>query len=117
MRQYGEVPPWLAALNTPSVKSTSGLGTGGGAGVFSQDSGGFGEIQVFIGPGFSANGNVVLNFPNTPPTLFISGDGAFGTLSQATVGNNVTLSWTGATFKSPGASKTYRLRYEWSSSQ
>ena len=115
MRQYGEIPPWLAALNTPSVSSTSGLGTGGGAAVQTSDSGGFGEVLVNTGPSSSATWNVVLTFPSTPPTLFISGDDAFGPITQATVGNNVTLSGTGAKFLLTG--KPYKLHYEWSVSK
>ena len=39
MRQYGFVPSPLAASNTPGVSATTGLGTGGGAGVQTPDSG------------------------------------------------------------------------------
>ena len=56
MRQYGSVPPWLAADNTPLVKSTTGLGTGGGAGIDTKDSSGFGEIDIFLGPARTASG-------------------------------------------------------------
>ena len=117
MRQYGEVPPWLAANNTPQVGACSGLGTGGGAGVQTQDSGGFGDVFVNVGTDYSASGSVALVFPSTPPTLFISGDAAFGALTQATVSNTVTISWTAAKFSAPGNGKNYRLHYEWSVSK
>lgn len=112
MRNAYEPPPWLAALNTPQVKSTSGLGTGGGAGVQTPDSGGFGDILVYFGPGFSASGNVVIHFPNTPPTLFLSAGQTFGTITQATVGNDVTISWTAAAPATTGF-KAHLIHYEW----
>lgn len=115
MRQYGELPPWLAALNTPKVSAVTGLGTGGGAGVDTADSGGFGDVSVFVGPGVLAAGSVALTFPSTPPTLFVSGDEAFGTVTQATVSNVVTISWSGGRLI-PG-SKAYRLHYEWNLSK
>ena len=114
MRQYKEVPPWLAAANTPKVKSTSGLGTGGGAGIDTPDSGGFGDIDIFLGLSLTANGSVTITFPSTPPTLFISGPEGFGALSQATVGNDVTISWT-ADVDIP-RKRRYRIHYEWETS-
>ena len=115
MRQYGEVPPWLAANNTPLVSSTSGLGANGGAAVQTPDSGGFGDVLVNVGAGFSSSWSIVLAFPSTPPTLFVSGDEDFGPITQSTVGNNVTLSGTLATFKLLG--QPYKLHYEWSVSK
>lgn len=117
MRNAYEPAPWLAALNTPVVTSTSGLGTGGGAAVQTADSGGFGDIFVYVGDDFTASGSIALTFPNTPPSLFISGDESFGPLTQATVGNVVTISWTAASFKSPSGGKRYQIHYEWSVSQ
>lgn len=111
MRSAYSLVPWLAPLNTPAILSTSGLGTGGGAGINTADSGGFGDVNVFFGVGATTSGNVVLAFPSTPPTLFISTAGAFGTVTQATVSNNVTISWTGAK-PSPG-SKIHNIHYEW----
>lgn len=113
MRQYGEVPPWLAPLNTPSVGAVTGLGTGGGACVQTPDSGGFGEVRVYPGKGAASSGSVALVFPNTPPTLFIAADWA--TVTQATVGNTVTISWTGANLVNNG--KHVKIAYEWSVSQ
>ena len=115
MRQYGEVPPWLATANTPVVKSTTGLGAGGGASVFTADSGGFGDINVYAGPGVAASGSVVFTFPNTPPTLFIAAAELFGAVSQSTTGNDVTISWSAATLIP--RSNPYNIHYEWSVSQ
>lgn len=114
MRQYGEVPPVLAASNIPVVSSVSGLGTGGGASCQTPSNGGFGTINVYAGPGASSSGSVVLAFPNTPPSLFIAGNTDFGTISQSTSGNNVTISWTGASLKANG--KAHTIAYEWSTS-
>ena len=68
MRNAYEPAPWLAASNTPAVKTTTGLGTGGGAGVNTPDSGGFGDVILQVGSNPSAGG---------------------------TVGNNVTVTWGG----------------------
>lgn len=117
MRNAYEPAPWLAALNTPSVSATTGLGTGGGASVQTIDSGGFGEIFVQAGNGYSAAGSVSLTFPSAPPTLFIAGDDEIGALTQATVGNVVTISWTTASFPNVGGnSKNYKIHYEWETS-
>ena len=78
------------------------------------DSGGFGDIRVFIGPDFTASGSIAIVFPSTPPTLFISAEDAFGPITQATISNTVTISWTAASFKSPSATKAYMIHYEWS---
>lgn len=78
------------------------------------DSGGFGDICVFVGPGFTASGSIAIVFPSTPPTLFISAEDVFGPVTQATVSNTVTISWSAASFKSPGATKAYMIHYEWS---
>lgn len=115
MRSAYEPVPSQAASNTPAVSSTSGLGTGGGAGVQTSYSGGYGDISVFFGTGATASGNVAITFPSTPPTLFISGSGAFGALAQATVGNVVTISWTAANPRQ--GSKPHNIHYEWSASQ
>lgn len=109
MRSAYELPPWLAAANTPLVKSTAGLGTGGGAGVETPDSGGFGAIQIQVGSNPSAGGNIVITFPGTPPTLFISGTDGLGTVTQGTVGNDVTLTWDGT----PRLNSKQRISYEW----
>jgi hypothetical protein len=116
MRTAYEPVPLLAASNTPAVKSTSGLGTGGGAGMGDVSfSGGWGNVAVYFGPGATASGNVVITFPGTPPTLFISGAGSFGPLTQATSVNDVTISWTAANPRQ--GSKVHNIHYEWSVSQ
>jgi hypothetical protein len=112
MRQYGEVPPWLAAANTPAVSATTGLGTGGGASVQTPDSGGFGEVFLQIGSNPSAGGSVALTFPSTPPTLFVSGSEELGTVTQATVSNVVTVTWAGT----PRLKSKQQIDYEWASS-
>ena len=115
MRQYGEVPPWLAAVNTPKVQVTTGLGTGGGASVQTPDSGGFGEVLVTAGVGVLASGNVVILFPSTgTPTLFISGDEAFGAITQSVDDPSITIFWTGAKMI---AGRRYRISYEWAVSK
>jgi len=111
VRQYGFVPSPLAASNTPGVSATTGLGTGGGAGVQTPDSGNFGDVFVYAGSGVATSGSVALTFPGTPPAMFISGDPLFGTITQATVGSVLTISWTGATLKA--RSTPYVLHYEW----
>jgi len=117
MRQYGEVPPWLAANNTPAVSATTGLGTKGGAAVQTPDSGGFGDIRVFPDSNYSASGSVAITFPSTPPTLFIAADQAFGPVTQSTLGNVVTISWTAATFPvTSNGTKPFNIHYEWNSS-
>lgn len=117
MRSAYEPIPWLAAANTPAVSAAVGLGTGGGAGLGdTRDSSGFGSIRLVAGPGFSAAGHVALTFPNTPPTLFISGEGVFGPLTQATAGNVVTISWTAFVPASPDSAKGYFIYYEWATS-
>lgn len=120
MRQYGSVPPWLAASNTPAVKSTSGLGTSGGAAVQTPDSGGFGDVNVYVGAGAGGGSwSIVLAFPSTPPTLFIAGDSVFGPITQSTSGDNVTLSGTFSSSPGPqhGVTKPYTIHYEWAVSQ
>ena len=109
MRNAYEPAPWLAASNTPAVKTTTGLGTGGGAGVNTPDSGGFGDVILQVGSNPSAGGTVVLTFPSTPPTLFISGSEDLGTVTQATVGNNVTVTWGGT----PRLNSNQYIHYEW----
>lgn len=109
MRQYGEQPPWLAATNTPAVSAVTGLGTGGGAGVQTPDSGGFGDVPIQVGSNPSAGGSVDLTFPSTPPTLFISCSEGLVSVSQATVGNVVTITWTGT----PRLKSLQNIHYEW----
>lgn len=108
MRQYGAVPSPNAAANTPKVSAVTGLGTKGGAGVQTADSGNFGDIYVYPDIDAATGGSVSLTFPSTPPTLFISGSEGFGTITQNTTLFVVTISWT-------GKPKPYRhqLHYEW----
>lgn len=110
MRQYGFIPAPNAAANTPAVSATENLGTGGGAGVQTPDSGNYGDVFVIAGVGWASEGSLVLTFPGTPPTLFIAGEEAFGTVTQETDTNDVTISWADAVFV---AGNTYRLHYEW----
>lgn len=112
MRQYPDITAPNAALNTPGVKSLTGAGTGSGASVQTSTtgSGNFGEVWVFAGTGAAAGGNVVITFPSTPPTLFISGPESFGVITQATNVNDVTISWTG-TLKAN--SRPHKIAYEW----
>ncbi len=114
MRQYKEVPPWLAADNTPKCESNpAAMGTGGGCGVQTPDSSGFGEVDLVFGSNFEAAGDIYLTFPSTPPTLFISGAEELGTLTQSTLGNTVTIAYTGA---KPIPGVHYKLHYEWETS-
>ncbi len=114
MKSAYEPIPWLATPNPPVVSATTGLGTGGGAGVHKGDDNGFGHVDVFVGPGYTAAGNVALQFPNTPPTLFLSADAGFGAIAQATVGNVVTISWTAANWNVPNAlGGPKKIHYEW----
>lgn len=118
MRQYGTVPPWLAASNTPAVAGTTGLGTRGGAAVQTPDSGGFGDILVYPDANFSGAGSVSIQFPSAPPTLFIGAAAEFGPVTQATVGNVVTISWTVAAFNKPASGNfPYVIHYEWTVSK
>lgn len=110
MRQYGDLPPWLAALNTPQVSAVTGLGAGGGAGVQTPDSGGFGEVRLLAGSNPSEGGSIDLTFPDTPPALFIAGSEGLGTLGQSTTDNVVTITWDGT----PVAGTVQTIHYEWS---
>lgn len=110
MNSRGKVVPVLAAANIPAVSATTGLGTGGGAGVSNSDFTGFGHINIFAGQGASASGSVALKYASAPPSHAISGDEQFGTLTQATVGNVLTISWLNAKL-SPFCE--YRIDFEW----
>jgi hypothetical protein len=111
MRSAYEPIPWLATANPPAVSATVGLGTGGGAGIAVGGNYGFGDINVLAGPDALASGSVSIVFPNTPPTLFISAGQTFGTVTQNTVSNTVTISWTSAAFANNA--KPHKIHFEW----
>lgn len=113
LRQYGSVPPVLAANNIPKVGTVVGLGTGGGAGAQVPSNGGFGTIEIQTGSNPSAGGSVALVFPSAPPAIFISGSESLGALSQATVTNTVTITWAGT----PQASKRMKINFQWATSK
>lgn len=120
MRYYGSVPPVLSTAQAPAVSATTGLGTGGGAGVFSKgtpaDGQGFGWIELFAGVDAATGGSVTLVFATTPPLLFLSPNTAsFGTLSAPNndgAHTTIVVSWTGKL-----AAGRHRIDYEWSVSQ
>jgi len=115
LRQYGSVPPVLAADNVPVISAVAGLGTGGGASAFSPSNGAFGYVDVFAGEGYDAAGSVALTFPSAPATMFISGDEAFGALTQAVDGNVIAISWANASFVPRSA--PYRINFQWATSR
>jgi hypothetical protein len=107
MRQYGEVLPTLAPANTPIISGVTGAG---GAGLNTTFGGGYFDILVSA-PGPS--GSVALTFPSAPPTLFIAGEENFGTVTQATIGNVTTVSWSGGV----SSLNHKRIHCEWSVSK
>lgn len=108
-RQYGQVPPVLAASNIPAVSATTG---GVAASCNSQMSNGLiGSVSIFPGSAPQAAGSVALTFPSAPPTLFIAPEEGLGPVTQATVGNVVTISWTAASMIA-GRSKPYNIGYQ-----
>ena len=111
MRTRYATPPVSGNGVAPTVASTSGLGTGGGAGVFTPDGNGYGYIDLLTGANPVSSGNVVLHFSVVPPTLFFGPHPDFG---AATVSGNpsmaITLAWTGATL-TPNA--RYQIPWEW----
>lgn len=117
LNQYPEIPPWLSPANPPAVLSTLGLGTGGGAGLVNgQDWRGFGQVLVYVGSNYNPNGQVRLQFPSIPPTLFFSADESFGPISVSGQGTTiVNVTWTSGHFV-PG-SKAHRIWFEWNVSR
>lgn len=119
MRQFGEVPPWLSSpANAPVVSSTTGLGTGGGAGVFTPIGSGFGRIDVQVGSGsISATPQIVLSFPSAnPPTLFFGCPDAMPNQNLTVTGQGtqtMTLSWTGLNLR---PNSKHVVTYEWATS-
>ena len=88
-------------ISTPAIASTTGLGTGGGAGVENVvNNGQSGDVLVKVGPDYSASGSLALDFLAPVSTCMVTGDQAFGTIASAIVGSVVTVSWTGAAFPS-----------------
>lgn len=114
MRQYGEVPPWLSPAVAPAVSATTGLGTGGGAGVQTPDGQGFGSIIVAAGPDAAVGGSITLVYATTPPTMFYAASDAFGTLTVTGQGTTThTLTWTAK----PSNRSDHLISYEWATSQ
>ena len=113
MRQYGEVPPWLAAANYPALSVISGLGTGGGASLVGPLPQGFGDVLLIGGAAAPAGGSVKLTFAAPPPTLFTTGDEALGVITAVVAGPAVTLSWTGTLRQG----RRHLLHYEWNVSR
>lgn len=115
-RQYGQVPPVLAASNIPKVLST----TGGVAASCQVDmsNGGMGRVFVYPGANPLASGQVILAFPSTPPTLFVAGDDGFGfaNVGQTVNVNNVTLFWSTANFIK-NRSQPYVIGFQWATSR
>lgn len=117
MRQYGEVPPVLSTIPAPTLSAVTGLGTGGGAGVFAPGNSGYGYIDVMAGADATTGGSLVMNFAGgvAPPTLFLSAPATFGTL---TITNNattaITVAWSG---KPSSANPKHRITYEWAVSK
>lgn len=105
LRNFGGVPPVLAANNIPVVGAVTGVD---GCSCQTPTNGGFGTVFVYSGSSPSSGGSVALVFPNTPPTIKIAGNqDAFGTLSQNTVSKTVTISWTGT----PHAGGLHKISY------
>lgn len=109
MREYGSIPPVLTANVAASIGASSGLGTGGGAGILDAPFAFLGDIEIVTGSNPTANGSLALSFASAPPALFIAGPDAFGAITQSTAGSVVTIVWTGGSFR-PNAK--YRIHYE-----
>jgi hypothetical protein len=112
LRQFGSVPQTLAANNVPAIGTVSGADS---AFVeIGQTNGSQGYIEVNAGASPGAGGSLTLVFPSTPPTLFIAGNpDQFGTITQATVSNTVTISWTGTMKKNTRG----RMSWQWATSR
>lgn len=100
LRNFGGVASVLAAANVPIMKSTVGLGTGGGASVqIGISNGSFGNIEILTGSNPSVNGNVDITFQSAPgAALKITPGPEFGTVTLAPSGNDVVIAWTTDTF-------------------
>ena len=113
MRQYKQMPPVLNPNPAPQISGTSGLGTGGGAGVQTPDGSGWGNVIVKMGRNPSTGGSVSLTFSSVPPAMFVSGPEEMGTVTQSLLGSVLTILWTAK----PPANSTCVLSYEWNVSQ
>jgi len=107
VRYAYELPPILNTDPAPQVSAVTGAG---GASVQTPDGTGYGSVLVY---GAGASGSVALTFASAPPTLFVAGSDAFGTITQNTVGNVVTISWTGGRASESGNPRV--ISYEWAS--
>lgn len=101
--------------DTPAIAGATGLGTGGGAGIFSPVGSGWGEVLLYVGNNPSSSGSVTLKFNVTPPTLFFAATDKFGTLSVTGQGTTtIVVSWTGAAL---APNSRHQIDYEWSTSK
>lgn len=94
--------------------TATGLGAGGGATLAGNSDAGWG--QILIDPGtanlaLGATGTVPITFPAGIPPGGYTVSAEFGTITQGTVGNVVTVSWTAT--RIIGAGETLILAYEW----
>jgi len=117
MRQYGEVPAWLSTAAAPKVSAVSGLGTGGGAGVFTADGQCFGTVEIQAGSNPSNGGSVTLVFAQQPPVMFFSpnrdGMGTLVATDNDGAHTTIVLTWSGRL----AVGQKYSISYEWAVSQ
>lgn len=112
LRQYGTSQQTLATNNVPVMGAVTGADA---ASVqIGQSNGAQGSILIYHPSG---SGSVALNFPSTPPTLFIAGNpSVFGTISQATVGDVVTVTWSGGN-GGLNRSEPYIISFQWATAK
>lgn len=110
LKNFGSVGNILAAANVPIMKSTVGLGTGGGAFVqIGATNGSYGHIEIVTGSNPSVNGNVDITFASAPgAALSVTPGEVFGAVTVAPSGNDVVIAWTADTFK---PNSRYRIPY------
>lgn len=113
LRAYGDVAQPLLAANIPQVGATTGLGTKGGAGLTCMITNGS-QFRVRVVPdnNAAAGGSVALVYPNTPPSIFICSEEAFGPVTQATVSKTITITWTAASFPAAGNGKAFNIEVQ-----
>lgn len=110
-KAYEPIP--LNAGSPPAVASATGLGTGGGASVWTPFGSGWGYIECTIGKNPASAGSIFLTFPTAPPTLFFSSSEPFGALTAGGQGTtNMTLSFTGAALGG-SVGRRLRINFEW----